>query len=146
VLGCVVRFSIVWCTGRVFDFVRMKSGYALRALAVSAIISVVLAFAHVGLVRSVQGGVHSQDGQLWAGQRWSDMNNMYGWLAENTCRGAGRLQLDGSLHFLSFTTAHSEGGLGMGMKGSGSMLFHVRAFGWVSLAGFGIVHILTCLV
>ena len=51
----------------------------------------VLAFTHVGLVRSVQGGVHSQDGQLWAGQRWSDMNNMYGWLAENTCRGAGRL-------------------------------------------------------
>ena len=47
-LGCVVRFSIVWCTGRVFDFVRMNSGYALRALAVSAIISVVLAFASCG--------------------------------------------------------------------------------------------------
>jgi succinate dehydrogenase hydrophobic anchor subunit len=66
----------------------MDSVYALRALAVSAIISVVLAFAHVGLVKSVQGSVHSQDGQLWAGQRWSDMNNMYGWLVENTCRGA----------------------------------------------------------
>jgi len=39
-----------------------------------------------------------------------------------------KTSLDGSLHFLSFTTAHSEGGLGMGMKGSGSMLLHVRAF------------------
>ena len=115
----------------------MNSGYALRALAVSAIISVVLAFVHLGLVRSVQGGVHSQDGQLWAGQRWSDMNNMYGWLAENTCRGAGRLHsMALCISYLSPRRIAKEG-LGMGMKGSGSMLLHVRIFGWVSPAGFG---------
>jgi hypothetical protein len=61
----------------------MDSVYALRALAVSAIISVVLAFAHVGFRSGASRVVfHSQDGQLWAGQRWSDMNNMYGWLVE----------------------------------------------------------------
>lgn len=90
------------------------------------------------LVRSVQGGVHSQDGQLWAGQRWSDMKQicMDGWGRTHVVAQED-FKLDGSLHFLSFTTAHSEGGLGMGMKGSGSMLLHVRTFGWVSPAGFG---------
>lgn len=73
-----------------------------------------------------------KNGQLWAGQRWSDMNNMYGWLAENTCRGAGRLHLMAlCISYLS-PRAHSEGGLGIGMRGSGWMLLHVRAFGWVS--------------
>jgi hypothetical protein len=78
---------------------------------------------------------NSQDGQLWAGQRWSDMNNMYGWLAENTCRGAGRLHSMALCIFLSFTTAHSEGGAGNGYEGSGSMLLHVRAF-WMGFPGW----------
>jgi hypothetical protein len=88
-----------------------------------------------------------KDGQLWAGQRWSDMNNMYGWLAENTCRGAGRLHLMAlCISYLSPRRIAKEGGSGNGYEDSGSMLLHVRAFGWVFPAGFGIVHISTSLV
>ena len=87
-----------------------------------------------------------KNGQLWAGQRWSDMNNMYGWLAENTCRGAGRLHsMALCISYLSPRRIAKEGA-GNGYEGSGSMLLYVRTFGWVSPAGFGIVHISTCLV
>ena len=44
-----------------------------------AIISVVLAFAHVGLVRSVQGGVHSQDGQT-VGRSKMERHEQYVWM------------------------------------------------------------------
>ena len=78
-----------------------------------------------------------KNGQLWAGQRWSDMNNMYGWLGgEKHMSWRRKTSLDGSLHFLSFTMAHSEGGAGNRYEGSGSMLFHVRGLldgfpGWL---------------
>ena len=110
----------------------MDSVYALRALAVSAIISVVLAFAHVGLVKSVKGGVHSQE---WStvGRSKMERHEQYVWMVSGEHMSWRRkTSLDGSLHFLSFPTAHSEGGLGIGMRGSGWVLLHVRAFGWVS--------------
>jgi hypothetical protein len=53
-LCCSFQHSLVY-GAECFAFVTMDSVYALRALAVSAIISVVLAFAHVGLVKECQG-------------------------------------------------------------------------------------------
>ena len=102
-LGCVVRFSIVWCTGRVFDFVRMDSVYALRALVVSTIISVVLAFALVGfLVRSVQGGVQLA---RWStvGRSKMERHEQYVWMVGGEHMSWRRkTSLDGSLHFPIF--------------------------------------------
>ena len=69
-------------------------------------------------------------GRLKDGATW---NNMYGWLAENTCRGAGRLLLDGSLHFQAFPHGRiAKEGWQQVLRGSGWMLLHVRAFGFVS--------------
>jgi hypothetical protein len=75
VLGCVVPFSIGWCTGKVFDlsglnlFMHCVFGclsYHQRSVGVGC----------VGLMKSVTGGIHSQDGHQGAGQRWSDTNNI----------------------------------------------------------------------
>src|SRR5436305_13243678 len=61
--------------------------------------------------------------KLWAGQRWSDMNNMYGWLAENTCRGAGRLHsMALCISYLSPRRIAKED-WGMGMKALGQCCF-----------------------
>ena len=61
-----------------------------------------------------------------------------------TCRGAGRLYLM-ALHFLSFTAAHSEGGLGIGIgalvRSCLMRLFLDGFHGWLC-----IVHISTGLI
>src|SRR2546421_9637466 len=85
-----------------------------------------------GLVRSVQGGVHSQDGQTM-GRSKMERHEQYVWMVGGEHMSWRRkTSHDGSLHFLSFTTAHSEGGAGNRYEGSGWMLLHVRAFGWIS--------------
>jgi hypothetical protein len=147
VLGCVVRFSIVWCTGRVFDFCQDELWLCIACFGCLSYhqrcVGVCFMWVWSGASRVV---FTRKNGQLWAGQRWSDMNNMYGWLAENTCRGAGRLHsMALCISYLSPRRIAKEGA-GNGYEGSGSMLLYVRTFGWVSPAGFGIVHISTCLV
>jgi hypothetical protein len=119
VLGCVVRFSIVWCTGQSVLLLSRWTLFMHCVLWLSQLSSA-LCWRLLMWVwsKSVKGGVHSQE---WSTVGRSKMErhetNMYGWLGENTCRGAGRLHLMASLHFLSFTTAHSEGGLEIGMRG-----------------------------
>jgi len=106
-----------------FDFVRMNSGYALRALAVSAIISVCVGVYSCGFGQERPG---------WCSlARWSTMgrskmerHEQYVWMVGGEHMSWRRqTSLDGSLHFLSFTMAHSEGGLGMGMKALGQCCF-----------------------
>jgi hypothetical protein len=69
------------------------------------IISVVLAFAHVGFsVRSVQGGVQLA---RWStvGRSKMERHEQYVWMVgEEHMSWRRKTSLDGSLHFLSFTT------------------------------------------
>jgi hypothetical protein len=135
VLGCVVPFSIVWCTGKVFDL----SGLILFMHCLLGCLghhqrSVGVLFVRVGLIKNVTGGIHSQDGQQSAGQRWSDMNNIVRMVGGEAVVAPEDFPFMALRTSLSFIMAHSEGGLGIGIGALvRSCFLHVLldGYGWL---------------
>ena len=79
-IGVCCLFSIVWCTGKVIDFVWVASVLCIACLAVSAIHSVLSAFFLGVMVSARAFGDTSicQDGQKVGWQRWSGLSNKHG--------------------------------------------------------------------
>ena len=134
-LGCVVPFSIVWCTGQSVCFCHDGLCLCIACFGCLSYHQRCVGVCSCGFGQERQGLVFiRKNGQLWAGQRWSDMNNMYGWLGgRNTCRGAGRLHLMAlCISYLSPWRIAKEG-LGIGMRGLWfDVVSRKGAFGWVS--------------
>jgi hypothetical protein len=132
-LCCSFQHSLVY--GQSVLFVRVDSVYALPAwLSRPSSAFCWRLFVRVGLIKNVTGGIHSQDGQQWAGQRWSDMNNIVRMVGGEAVVAPEDFPFVAFRTSLSFIMAHSEGGLGIGIGALvRSCFMHVLldGYGWL---------------